>query len=120
MPGWSTNKTTNGSGLKTTDMATYGFECRDANGNLLLSTDGRYARLVYYATKSGPGSVTLAALNNKLSIQFTIALTVTSPTSPNMAHIPPFVWRSGNTISWGDWHGRGETGVFQVLVFIYT
>jgi hypothetical protein len=94
---------------------TYGFECRDLNGNIAISTNGRYSRLIYSGWHSDTGTITLPELDGKESIQWGESMSPRDGTA--LVDDVPVVSRNGTQIAWNNF---GSMETFWLLVFIYT
>ena len=90
----------------------YGLSCYNSSGSTILSITGRYPRLLYMADITDDGSVTLPALEGKLSAQW-----IQLDNSYNLSYGSVSVTRSGTTISW---ETPTDTDSGKLYIFIYT
>jgi hypothetical protein len=98
----------------------YGIEIFNGSGVKILTSDGRYGRLVYTGVVSNSGSITLPVLDGKLSYQWVqdngaigIEYMIRYDRNINLTSV---ISRSGNTITWNRAHI--VNGI--LFVFIYS
>ena len=95
-------------------MSDYGLKCWDASGNLTLDLTNIISRLRYSVevAASNSDSVVLSDISGKSTVQFAIAL--------ETSKLPPFVTRSGTTISWTARSGGSfSSSAALILIFLY-
>jgi len=97
----------------------YGVEIFNELGVKVLTSDGRYGRLVYTAAVANSGGITLPALEGKLSYQWVqdngaigIEYTVRYESSGIREST---ISRSGNTITW--YRNSNVTGILFVYIY---